>query len=60
MFCTIANLGTSSMLLTFSIETVHHSLDYIQLVLDGEVYEIGVDDDVKRRSQLGVISEKQS
>lgn len=48
------------MLLTFSIETVHHSLDYIQLVLDGEVYEIGVDDDVKRRSQLGVISEKQS
>ena len=44
---------------TLCIETVHHGLHHVQLVLDGEVDEVGVHQDVVRGAQLGVILEKQ-
>ena len=45
--------------LTFSIETVHHALHDVYFVLDGEVNEVGVDEDVVRRAEVGVVLEEQ-
>jgi len=42
----------------FGVETVHETFHHVDFVLNGEVHEIGVDDHVKRRSQLGVVLEK--
>ena len=42
------------------IESVHHVLDDVHLVLDGEVDEVGVDQDVKRRPKLSVVLEEKS
>lgn len=41
------------------IEGVHHVLDDVHLVLDGEVDEVGVDQDVERGPKLGVILEEE-
>jgi hypothetical protein len=41
------------------VETVHHTLDDIQLVLDTEVDEIRVENDVVRRAELSVVAEEQ-
>jgi len=41
------------------IEAVHHGLDDVESVLDGEVDEVGVDEDVVRRAQLLVVPEEQ-
>ena len=40
------------------IEGVHHVLDDVHLVLDGEVDKVGVHQDVERGSQLGVVLEE--
>ena len=42
------------------IHAVHHGLDDVQLVLDGEVDEVRVDEDVIRRAELGVVREEES
>ena len=42
------------------VEGVHHVLDNVHLVLDGEVDEVGVDQDVERGPKLGVILEEES
>jgi len=41
------------------VQAVHHSLHNVQLVLDAEVDEVRVQDDVIRRTQLGVVLEEQ-
>ena len=41
------------------VEGVHHVLDDVHLVLDGEVDEVGVDQDVERGPKLGVILEEE-
>ena len=46
-------------MLTFCVKTVHHALHDIQLVLNGEVDEVGVNENVVRWSQLCVILEEQ-
>ena len=48
-----------SRVLTFSIETVHHSLHDIYFVLDGEVDEVGIDEDVVGWTEIGVVLEEQ-
>ena len=56
----ITKLALSSCnLLTFCIETVHHALHNVQLVLNGEVDEVGVNQNVVGWSQLCVILEEQ-
>lgn len=40
---------------TFRVETVHHPTDEFQLVLQGEVYEIGIDEDAVRRCESCVV-----
>ena len=40
------------------IESVHHVLDDVHLVLDREVDEVSVDEYVKRGSQLSVVLEE--
>jgi len=42
------------------IQTVHHTLHNIQFVLNAKVNEVRVQNDVVRRSQLGVVLEEQS
>ena len=42
----------------FCIEGVHHVLDDVHLVLDGEVDEVGVNQDVERGSKLSVVLEE--
>ena len=41
------------------VEGVHHVLDNVHLVLDGEVDEVGVDQNVERRPKLGVVLEEE-
>lgn len=41
------------------VEAVHHALDHVHLVLDREVDEVGVDEDVIGRTQLGVVGEEE-
>ena len=41
------------------VEGVHHILDNVHLVLDGEVDEVGVDQNVERRPKLGVVLEEE-
>ena len=41
------------------IEGVHHVLDDVHLVLDGEVDEVGVDQDVERGAKLSVVLEEE-
>ena len=45
--------------LTLCVETVHHAGDDVDLVLDGEVDEVGVDEDVVGRAELHVVLEEQ-
>lgn len=45
--------------LTFGIETVHHPLYNIQLVLNGEVDEVSVNKDMVGGTQLHVVLEEQ-
>ena len=45
--------------LTFGIETVHHPLNNIQFVLNGEVDEVGVNKDMIGGTQLHVVLEEQ-
>ena len=45
--------------LTLCIQTVHHPLKYVQLVLYGEVDKICVDQDVVWRTQLCVVLEEE-
>ena len=45
---------------TLGVQTVHHALDDVHLVLDGEVDEVGVHEDVKGRPELSVILEEES
>ena len=44
--------------LTFSIQAVHHCCDNVQFHLDGEVDEVGVNEDVERRSKLRVVGKE--
>lgn len=44
--------------LTFGIETVHHPLYNIQLVLNGEVDEVSVNKDMVGGTQLHVVLEE--
>ena len=41
------------------VEGVHHILDNVHLILDGEVDEVGVDEYVKGRAELGVVLEEE-
>ena len=45
---------------TFSIEAIHHGLNYVQLILNGEVYKVGVDQDVVWGTKLAVVAEEES
>ncbi len=45
--------------LTLRIQTIQHALDNVQLVLDGEVDEVGVQEDVVGRAELRVVLEEQ-
>ena len=45
-------------LLTLSIEAVHHALSDVQLVLDGKIDEVGINQDVIWRTQLCVVLEE--
>lgn len=45
--------------LAFSIQTVHEALHHIDFVLNREVNEVGIDNDVKWRTQLAVVSQEQ-
>ena len=49
----VGNVGDA-----LGIEGVHHVLDDVHLVLDREVDEVGVDEYVKRGSQLSVVLEE--
>ena len=44
---------------TLGVERVHHVLDYVHLVLDREVDEVGIDEYVEGRAELGVVLEEQ-
>lgn len=46
--------------ITFCAEAVHHAFYDVQLVLDGEVDEIGVNQDEIGRPQLVIVLEKQA
>ena len=41
------------------IESVHHILDDVHLVLDGEIDEVGVDEYVEGGPELGVVLEEE-
>lgn len=41
------------------IQTVHHALDQVNLVSDGEVDKVGIDQNAVRWSQLRVVLEEQ-
>ena len=41
------------------VEAVHHPLHEVDLILDGKVYEVRVDDDVVRRTKRGVMLEEE-
>ena len=41
------------------IEGVHHVLDDVHLILDGEVDEVGIDQDVERGAKLSVVLEEE-
>jgi hypothetical protein len=41
------------------VQRVHHVLDHVHLVLDGEVDEIGIDEDVEGRPELRVVLEEE-
>lgn len=43
---------------TFSIETVHHAAHELELVLQTEVDEVGVDEDAVGRDERGVVCEE--
>ena len=45
---------------TLGVQAVHHALDNVHLVFDGEVDEVGVHEDVEGRPQLGVVLEEES
>ena len=44
---------------TLGVEGVHHVLDNVHLVLDREVDEVGIDENVEGRAELGVVLEEQ-
>ena len=39
--------------------TIHHSSYRVDFILDGEVEEVGVDDDTEGRTEVGVVVEEQ-
>ena len=43
---------------TFSDLTIHHSSYRVDFILDGEVEEVGVDEDVEGRTEVGVVVEE--
>ena len=45
---------------TLGVQAVHHALYNVHLVFDGEVDEVGVDQNVERRPKLGVVLEEES
>lgn len=49
----------NELVLTLSIKTVHHALYDIQFVLEGEVDEVGIQEDVVWWTELRVVLEKQ-
>lgn len=46
--------------LTLCHQAVHHPLHQLDLVLDGKVDEIGIDEDAVRRPEIRVVREKES
>lgn len=52
-FLTYTALKTNP--LTFCIEAVHHGLENIKLVTDGEVDKVGVDQNKEWRTKLSVV-----
>ncbi len=46
--------------LTFCIQAIHHRLNDVQLGLDGEVDEIGVDQNVVWWAELSIVLEEQA
>lgn len=49
----------SKIKLTFSIEAVHHRLNYVQFVFNGKIDKVGIEKNVIRRSKLLIVFEKQ-
>lgn len=45
---------------TLSVQAIHHGFDNVELVLDGKIDEVGIDKDLVRRSQGGIMFEEQS
>lgn len=46
-------------LLTFCVEAVHHTFHDIEAVLDAEVDKVRVEDNVKGRTKLRVVAQKE-
>lgn len=46
---------TGDRLLTFCVQTVHHAADKLELILEAEVDEIGVDKNSVWRNKGGVV-----
>ena len=44
---------------TLRVQTVHHGLDQLKLILNGKVDEVGVDDDVVRWTERSVVLEEE-
>lgn len=55
----VARVRNGARAVTFGVETVHHAAHELELVLQTEVDEVGVDEDAVWRDEGGVVCEEE-